>query len=221
MSAFIGPIHYWLYKKIRLVTARENHLFAKAEAMCGATAEELREQVWQTYGVPLPDADLGELIDHDNIHGWLQRQIIIAETREAAFVKEWIAACGSAAEALVGEAFAEHGRAAGEAARAAGKYEAATADGIYQALNDYYLNGMPCDQADILVSSQPGRRVWKSEQCLQAPNWRRAGISEAIMDQYYQCWLAAFVAGLNPRFGYRRLAGDPATGTTSSEIYKL
>ena len=69
MSAFIGPIHYWLYNKIRLVNDRQEFLAEKVAAMCGETAEELREQVAQSYGQPLPDKDLSELIEHDNIHG--------------------------------------------------------------------------------------------------------------------------------------------------------
>ena len=110
MSAFIGPIHYWLYEKIRLVLGREEVLFNKASEMCGSTAEELREQVWQTYGAPPADVDLGELIDHDNIHGWLQKQINLAETREAAFCKELMDTCGAAAEQLIEQAFTEHGK---------------------------------------------------------------------------------------------------------------
>ena len=50
MSAFIGPIHYWLYGKIRLVNQRQEYLREKVSEMCGSTAEELWEQVTQSYG---------------------------------------------------------------------------------------------------------------------------------------------------------------------------
>ena len=107
MSAFIGPIHYWLYGKIRLVNQRQEYLREKVSEMCGSTAEELWEQVTQSYGEPLPEKDLGELIAHDNIHGWLQRQINLAESREAAFIKELTDTCGGAAEDLIGRTFVE------------------------------------------------------------------------------------------------------------------
>ena len=73
MSVFLGRIHYWLFNKIKLVQERQQLLFSRAEAMCGSLAEELEAQVRQTYGEPLPDKDLAELIDHSNIHGWLQQ----------------------------------------------------------------------------------------------------------------------------------------------------
>ncbi|MDR3563699.1 MAG: hypothetical protein P4N59_20010 [Negativicutes bacterium] len=200
MSAFIGPIHYWLYGKIRLVSQREDAIYTNAAEMCGSTAEELRELVWQTYGAPLPDGDLGELLDHDNIHGWLQRQINIAESREAAFIKELLDTCGGAASDLIEKTFAGHGTETGQTAKAQGKYDAATAPGIYKALNDFYLNGMPCDQADSVITSQPDSLIWETGACLQAPNWKRVGMDEADMTSFYQTWLKAFVAGINPDF---------------------
>ena len=194
MSAFIGPIHYWLYNKIRLVNGRQEFLAEKVAAMCGETAEELREQVAQSYGQSLPDKDLSELIEHDNIHGWLQRQINLAESREAAFIKELLDTCGGAADDLIEKAYAEHGRLTGADAARSGRYTLDSAAGILKALNDTYLNGMPCDAGDCVMG-------------IHAPNWRRTGVDEAAMAKYYECWLRGFVQGANPAFTYS-LAGD-------------
>lgn len=221
MSAFIGPIHYWLYEKIHLVSQREEYIYSKASEMCGPTAEELREQVWQTYGQPLPDADLSELIDHDNIHGWLQRQINIAESREAAFIKELLAMCGSTATELVEQAFSEHGKMTGENAKAQGKYDSNTAPDIYKALNDYYLNGMPCDQADMVVASQPDSVVWETGECLQEPNWKRVGVDPGTMMKFYQSWLNAFVGGINANYCFRQVSDRSAGDSVNRyEIYR-
>ncbi len=203
MSAFIGQIHYWLYEKIRVVSQREKHIYQKAAEMCGSTAEELREQVWQTYGEPLPDVDLSELIDHSNIHGWLQRQINIAESREAALIKELLDTCDGAANDLIEQAFSEHGKMCGEKAKTQDKYDVSTAPGIYKALNDHYLNGMPCDQADMVVESQADSVIWETCKCPQEPNWRRAGVDDKVMTKFYQIWLKAFVEGINPAFVFR------------------
>ena len=194
MSAFIGPIHYWLYNKIRLVNDRQDFLAEKVAEMCGETAEELREQVAQSYGQPLPDQDLAELIEHDNIHGWLQRQINLAESREAAFIKELLDTCGGAADDLIEKAYAEHGQQTGAAAAQSGRYTLDSAAGILKALNDYFLNGMPCDAGDCVMA-------------IHAPNWRRTGVDEAAMAKYYETWLGGFVQGANPAFRYQ-VAGD-------------
>lgn len=206
MSAFLGPIHFWLYKKIRLVIEREELIFQKAEALCGSTAEELRDQVWQSYGQPLPDVDLSQLIDQNNIHGWLQRQINIAESREAAFIKELLDTCGTTARDVVTETFQEHGQQCGEQAKAKGSYDLGSAPGIYQTLNDFYLNGMPCDQGDAVVQEEPDKLSWESEKCLQEPNWKRVGVDNKAMAEFYLGWLKAFVTAANQEFAFKRLA---------------
>lgn len=211
MSAFLGHIHYWLYHKIRRVVEREQLIFEKAEGLCGTTAEELQSQVWQIYGQPLPDTELGELIDHGNIHGWLQRQITIAETREAAFIKELTDSCGSTGQDVVLAAFAEHGKRCGEHASAQGKYAAETAAGIYQAVNDYLLNGMPCDQGDTVTVNEEKRLVWEGDVCLQERNWAKAGVDKAFMKECYREWFNSFVGAINPAFRYLQTA-DRANG---------
>lgn len=213
MSAFLAPIHYWLYNKIRGVIEREQFLFDGAANLCGGTAEEAREQAWQSYGEPLPAGDLQEYIDQSNIHGWLQRQINIAESREAAFIQAMIDNCGEAAVDVALTAFREHGAQA--ARQAAGKYDTATAPGLYKAVNDYYLNGMPCDQADAVLESTPDKLVWESAVCLQETNWQRAGVDRNLMKQLYREWLTSFVKLLNPGFVFRQTA-DTAAGDASN-----
>lgn len=206
MSAFLGHIHYWLYHKIRRVMEREQLIFQKAGKLCGATAEELRSQVWQIYGQPLPDVELSELIDHGNIHGWLQRQIIIAETREAAFIKEVSDFCGSSGRELAAEAFAEHGQLCGKHAKFQKQYDEETAAGVYQAINDYFLNGMPCDQGDTVTVNEAGLVVWEGAMWLQERNWTKAGVDKRLMKECYRKWLDGFVKALNPAFRYRQTA---------------
>lgn len=215
MSAFLAPIHYWLYNKIRHVIEREKRIFAEADSLCGAVAEEARSQAWQSYGEPLPDADLQEYIDQSNIHGWLQRQINIAESREAAFIQALVDNCGDAAIDVARKAFGEHGAHCARHAAAQGKYETATAPGIYKAINDYYLNGMPCDQADAIIENAADKMVWESEVCLQEPNWKRAGADGQTMKKLYNEWLTIFVNTLNSGFCFRQMADAKAGGTAN------
>ena len=204
MSAFLGPIHYWLFKKIQLVNQRENDLFEAAAAMCGDTAAELREQVSQTYGEALPDADLATLIDAGNIHGWLQRQINFSEAREAALIRELSDTCGDTARDLARTVWRKHGEICGRRAAADKQYSLDTAPGIYQALNDFYLNGMPCDQSDQVVLSQPQRLSWETGGWRQDGNWRQAGADASFMSELQQLWLQGFVTAANPRFQFQQ-----------------
>lgn len=70
MSATLGPIHYWLYEKIR-----------NQEDLTKVIAEYAKKEEWLTdiskYVYILPR--LEDTIDEDNIHGWLQEKINDAE----------------------------------------------------------------------------------------------------------------------------------------------
>ena len=89
MSAFLGHIHYWLYKKIQLLAERENLVLEKTRSVIDDLADELHEMSVDTYGSPIdPATPLEDIIDHGNIHGWLQGQITTASVREAAFIKD-------------------------------------------------------------------------------------------------------------------------------------
>ena len=129
--------------------------------------------------------------------------------------------CGGAAEELIERAFDQHGKLAGEDAKAKEKYDLSGTPSIYKALNDYYLNGMPCDQANVMVSSEEVRIVWEADECLQEQNWKRAGVDAGTMVKLYQAWLQVFVSSANPAFSFGQLAdksdGDPVN---RFEIYR-
>lgn len=222
MSAHLGFIHYWLYNKIRLVTQREELIYQKAAEICGPAAEEIRAQVWGSYGEPLPDQDLAELIDATNIHGWLQRQINVAETREAALVKGITDTCADTGTEVVSQAFAEHGKRCGEHARSQGKYAAGQADGIYKAFTDYFLNGMPCDQNAVVTVNTPEQVVWEGADCSKQKNWSRVGMAVPVMRNFYLAWIKGFVEGINPAFTHK-LTADVFAGADANrhEITKI
>ncbi|KAB2954284.1 hypothetical protein F9B85_00900 [Heliorestis acidaminivorans] len=205
MSAFLGPIHHWLYRKILLVVEREQLIFEKAQDLCSNTAEELRQEVWETYGEPLPNIPLNQLIDGGNIHGWLQSQITIAETREAAYIKKLTDLCGDTAQSVIEDAFSEQGTLCGQDAVEKGATQVG-ADEIYKLLNNYLLNGMPCDQVNKVVINESTKVTWESAICLQERNWKEASVDGSLMKRLYGLWIDAFVKAINPTFAYRQTA---------------
>ena len=72
MSTFLGPIHFWLYRKI----GKQEEL-TKAIASYAEQKGWIEEQVKYTKDLPA----LEDVIDESNIHGWLQGQLHDAETR--------------------------------------------------------------------------------------------------------------------------------------------
>ena len=70
MSAFLGPIHYWLYNKIQIQQSIVNKIIEAGEE----TIPELREYLNTKYGKS-ETRPLEDVIDQSNIHGWLQEQV--------------------------------------------------------------------------------------------------------------------------------------------------
>ena len=203
MSAFLGHIHYWLYKKIQLLVERENLILEKTRRVVDDLADELHEISIDTYGAPIDAATpLEDIIDHNNIHGWLSGQINVASVREAAFIKDMLDTnSGDDAVLVVAailDAFAVQGKACGTVAKES--LEDVNAPSIYNALQNFYVNGMPCDGGDQIVEDSADTFTWVGDHRLQAPYWRTAGIDPQFMQLAYQTWFEAFVKEIAPGF---------------------
>lgn len=203
MSAFLGHIHHWLYKKIQLLVEREQLILEKTHNVVDDLADELHAISVDTYGAPIdPALPLADIIDHDNIHGWLSKQINVASVREAAFIKDMLDTNsgdeGVLVIAAILDAFATQGHAAGVVAKEDLKETSAPA--IYNALQNFYVNGMPCDGGDTVVEDTEHTFTWVGDHHLQTPYWHTAGVDPQFMQLAYKTWFEAFVKAIAPNF---------------------
>ena len=151
-------------------------------------AEELHSISVDTYGEPInPSIPLENIIDHGNIHGWLANQINIASVREAAFIRDLLDTNSGDEAVHVVTAIQDN-------------LEEHTAPAIYNALQNFYVNGMPCDGGDQVVSESPDEFTWVGDHRLQAGYWRTAGVDPKFMAVAYQTWFEAFVKAIDPAF---------------------
>lgn len=79
MSAFLGPVHYWLYRKIQYQEQLNQKILKR---IC----PQLNEIVAQECGT-IQDGSLEEIIDHQAIHQWLSMELMIVEKRFAFIVE--------------------------------------------------------------------------------------------------------------------------------------
>ena len=178
MSAFLGHIHYWLYRKIQLLVERENLILEKTTKVVDDLAEELHSISVDTYGEPInPSIPLENIIDHGNIHGWLANQINIASVREAAFIRDLLDT-NSGDEAVnvvtaILDAFAVQGQACGVVAQ--DNLEEHTAPAIYNALQNFYV--MACLVMAVtkwFLKAQMSSHGWVTTDYKQATGAQRA-----------------------------------------------
>lgn len=207
MSAFLAPIHQWLFNKIQKVNDRTELILAQARARYGDNAEEAQALAWESFGTPLaPETLLADVIDHTNIHGWLSRQVSGAECREAAIVNELVHQQGDRVYEWLGEIFEQTGRQSGEQARVE-IGDDISPQRLYKALQNNLLNGMPCDDIDEIVQSDETGMSWRQKIIPQCKAWKRAGAEDEEMDILYQKWLVGFFFALAPEYYFKVESG--------------
>ena len=170
MSLFLGPIHYWLYNKI-----------GNQERLTSVIAAKAKEKDWITdtdsYTKELPDLETA--IDESNIHGWLQEQIIDAESRFASLVIE-IKKQGINLEELESIAF-DFGKENLPDSKA-------DVTEIYRHFEDFFVNGMPCDHINIVTDKGENQLSWEMEQDIHGQYWIGGDVADyyklrkAVMD---------------------------------------
>ena len=198
MSESLAQIHHWLFNKIKIVNNREN-LIMQSFPDDADIVESVREMVSQSIGGSSFNQELEQIIDHSNIHQWLARQINLVEAREAYIIKELMNMMDHDIRVTIEEIFKKDGFSYGKEAVTFSK-GVSTAPELYQTLNDYYLNGMPCDKCDIVKQISPNIMIWENEQWQQQANWQRVGVNSSLMEEFYLSWLKSFITGANCSF---------------------
>lgn len=166
MSKFLGPIHYWLYGKI-------GHQETLTRCLAEAALKEGRLADLSSYVRDLPP--LETVIDEGNIHGWLQSRIADAEQRYAALVLALTAQEPDYLGSLIREAYTfgtQHALP-----------EGTTPAEAYKAFEDFFVNGMPCDQVNLVTESADRALSWTQTRDLHAEAWSAQGGDVSI---YYQ-----------------------------------
>lgn len=127
MSLFLGPIHYKMYDKVQ-------HTVSVAKALAQKFGcEEVFQQAEKEY--PLAQGNLEEILDLGNIHGSLSTLVNNAQAQLGAVL--------SCLEERTQEAVQYAAGLGSEQAQAAPQADDIAA--LWQQLERYWLDGMPCD----------------------------------------------------------------------------
>lgn len=156
MSLFLGFIHHLMYDKILFLENLNERLinFAKNEGY--------DDVVLELSNTPkVEKGNLEDIIDNDNIHGWLDERVVRTENRFAKVVNLLIEKSQDNKEKVlktvsdVADSFDE----VSNPAEAFGK------------LNSLFLDGMPCDGAISIVNEDENRLVFQVVNDMHYPIW--------------------------------------------------
>ena len=160
MSAFLGPIHFWLYNKIKI----QNEIVEETlDYATNSLNNNMRDDLYNKFG----DGDLkplDQVIDVTNIHGWLQERVNQVEKKLAYTVTE-LTKNNPENFQIIKDIFKSKG------AEVSTLEKDSSLDEIYKAINDTLLDGMPCDRANSVVSQEDNEIIWKRNVCVHQQYW--------------------------------------------------
>lgn len=215
MSKFLGPIHYWLFNKIKLHEELEKNIVESLEDKYGLEIEQTHLYFIDYHGSLIEDKPLEELIDTSNIHGWLQEKIDIAETRFADFITTVLDKFPGEAIVIIEKEYEKQGIECGIDSK--GKYPVNNAMEIYKSLNNYILDGMPCDNTNNIINSTEKEIEWKITNCLHKKYWEKVDGNTEIFYNLRSLWNSKFVENANTSFEYQYINNE---GKLNHKIYQ-
>lgn len=200
MSRFLGPIHHWLFNKIVLFEKLEGDIINNIEKSLKTDINDVVQSANNEFGNPLPNMPLENLIDTNNIHGWLQSKINIAESRQAKIISVLINKYGTEAFETIKSTYIEQARNNGINAKA--ENDVSTPDQMFKTINNYILDGMPCDNANNITINDENLLEWKVVSCLHKKYWDLVNGDINIFYKLREAWISEFVNNANINLQY-------------------
>lgn len=190
MSAFLGPIHYWLYNKIQ----QQQDIIDDTYELGQANGLNLEGECNSRYGI-FENKPLEEMIDHGNIHGWLQERVSQVEYKYAYCVTTLLERNSDAMEALKTIL-----KKKGIDLAIVMKEFRLNAEGIYKTISDNLLDGMPCDHAIRVIKQSADEVIWTREACVHSQYWEEIGGDIRIYYELRDVWMEGLVHELGYSF---------------------
>ncbi|MGL4533785.1 MAG: hypothetical protein ACRCUA_01800 [Fusobacteriaceae bacterium] len=198
MSLYLGKIHYWLFNKILWLQNLEEKIIESAQKN-GLDINNAQVEIEKQYGEKLKNKNLDEIINLDNIHGWLQSTIHSSEGRLAAWIG-FIMKNDENAISNLKVVFEEQGVVAANEAKSEAEYLTATE--IYSGITNYILDGMPCDRVNVVTISEENLVAWEKRLCVHKEIWEKENVDVKVFYNLRNSWIETFVKNLNPSFQY-------------------
>ena len=196
MSAFLGPIHYWVYNKILVGETIQKDVLEFAKNR-GINVDSIKSKAYEKYGEP-DYSNLEDVIDEGNIHGWLQGRIDSLEYRLASIVTDILKENIKIEE--IKEVFKSNGKEVFENI----EDKSLSADGLFKVIFDNLVEGMPCDRVNLVEEESDEKVVWITTTCVHKRFWDAVG---GDVNNYYilkDGWIEGFVSSSPKNFVYER-----------------
>lgn len=194
MSKFLGPIHTWLFNKIVVFESIEKDLETHYD---DEKFKRYHNELKKRIGDYIPNQPLENLIDSDNIHGWLQSQITKVETRQAAFINKILTEDSNSKE-IIKNIYNNAGQ---KAAKELGNQIDDPSE-IFNELDKVLIEGMPCDRVNRVEEETSESFTWITQNCVHKNNWESNGVDVTNYYNFRAALIKGFVEKVSSKFTY-------------------
>lgn len=206
MSLFLGKIHYWLFNKILWFENLEEEIIKTAKSE-GLDIEGVKSEIEAKYGAKLENKNLEEIIDTNNIHGWLQDRIKEVESRSAYIITKYYDMYKEESRDLTESAYIS------QAIKCAQNEnnKSDSPENAYISLNNYILSGMPCDRANSVTEKNEDYIIYEQNGCIHRKNYENGQGNLEYLYELRDLWVKTFMESLNTKYLYEKEKLDDKT----------
>ncbi len=201
MSAFLGPIHHWLFNKIEVSEKLFSEILVLADNK-GVDAKALENASIEKFGNKVV-GKLEDNIDTDNIHGWLQARIQSVESR-LAFISTSLVNDNKITNDEFIKVFEDNAMSIAKDL----SIDEINPEGLYNLIFNYLLSGMPCDRVNTVTESSDDALVWVEEIDIHKQYWDTVNGDVSLFHKGIEKWIETFVATSNCGFIYKKVDND-------------
>lgn len=188
MSAFLGPIHHWLYNKIQIQQELIEGIIEISNKNNDRGMDLLKE-LNNRYGES-EKRPLEEVIDVSNIHGWLQTLVSQVEYKLAYGASIMLERNPEQKEEIE-SFFYKKGQEKSLLEASANPSE------IYKAISDSLLDGMPCDHAYSVVEESEDHITWKRNACVHKQYYDAVGGDAKNYYDFREAFIKGFLSNMS------------------------
>lgn len=214
MSQFLAPIHTWLFNKIKLAQDLESNIVKVHIDTFGEEVLSVQEEAIKLYGEYIQSKPLEELIDVNNIHGWLQNRIIEVESRSAYIISKYYDTYKEKSKELT---MSEYKKQAIKCAKDESN-KVNSPDNVYISLNNYILSGMPCDRATSITEKNDDYVIFEQVGCIHKKNYEKGNGNLSYLYKLKDLWIKSFVENLRVKYVYDKKENDGVTINTIRKV---
>lgn len=214
MSQFLATIHTWLFNKIKLAQDLESNIVKVHIDTFGEEVLSVQEEAIKLYGEYIQSKPLEELIDVNNIHGWLQNRIIEVESRSAYIISKYYDTYKEKSKELT---MSEYKKQAIKCAKDESN-KVNSPDNVYISLNNYILSGMPCDRATSITEKNDDYVIFEQVGCIHKKNYEKGNGNLSYLYKLKDLWIKSFVENLRVKYVYDKKENDGVTINTIRKV---